>query len=469
MKVETQNLEDRQVEMTVEVPEDRLQGALRAAARRVSSELEIPGFRPGKAPYNVVANKVGADYLLDEALDELGQDLYREALETTSLDPFAPGTLNEIVSRQPLVLRYTVPLEPEVDLKDYRQLRIDFEEPVVEDDAVEEVMEQLRQGQALIEPADRPAAMGDVVVVNVLGELLPEKEGGEREELVNENEASLLLEEETDWPIPGISEHLLAKEGGAEVTIEYTFPEDYRNESLRGRQAEFEVTVLEVKSRILPEWTDNLAQNLGDFDDLLSLRLKVRENLQEELVGRSNSEYRDEVMDAILDGAEIVYPPSLLEREIDDMVHDLHRRLERQNVSLADYLEMEGIGQEELREQFEPQAEQRLLRGLILGEVVESEELEVGEEEIEAALDRIVESLGEGGEGMRSQLDNPATRRQIEVDLLTDKAVERLLAIARGQPVPEETEVTVTLDEEGVESEAILGPSQQIDENTESE
>jgi trigger factor len=250
---------------------------------------------------------------------------------------------------------------------------------------------------------------------------------------MEEDNASLLLEEETDWPIPGISQHLIGLEPGQEVKVEHTFDDEYPNESLRSKQASFEFTCLEVKSRMVPEWSDNLAQNLGEFDDLLSLRIKVRENLEQELASRHQTEYRDEVMDELLETADIVYPPYLLEREIDDMLHDLQHRLERQNLSLEDYLNLEGRSLEDLRHEYEPEAEARLLRGLLLGKIVEAEGLEVQEEEIDEALDEFVEPLGENAQDVRKQLNNPGTRRQIELDLLTDRAVERLLLIAKGE------------------------------------
>lgn len=432
MKVETQALEDRQVELTVEVPQDQLRRALQNAARRISQEVKIPGFRPGKAPYGVIANKVGEQSLFEEALDQIGQDVYREALEEAEIEPFAPGTLKEIVSREPLVLRYTVPLSPEIDLGDYRSLRLEYEGTEVDDEAVEEVMEELRQGQALIEPADRAAQMGDVVVVNVEGELIDGEEG-EDTSLVDEENASLLLEEETDWPIPGISDHLVGLEAGQEISVDHTFPEDYRNEDLQSRDAQFHFACLEVKSRMVPEWTDALAQNLGDFDDLLALRMQVRENLEEQQTNRANSEYRDEVLEAVIEAADISYPPYLLERELEEMVQSLRRRVQQQNLSLQDYLDIEGKSEDELLEELRPQAEGQLLRGLVLGRIVEQEEIEVEEAEIDEAIERILENFGEQGEQMRDSLKSPTTRRQIELDLLTDKAVERLLTIAKGE------------------------------------
>lgn len=453
MNIETQALEHRQVELQVEVPDDRLQRALQTAARRISKDMDIPGFRPGKAPYNVVASKVGEEYLLDEALDDLGQQVYKEALEQAEVEPYAPGSLEEIVSREPLVLRYRVPLKPEVDLGDYRSLRVDFDEPEVEDEAVEDVLEELRQGQAVIEPVERPADMGDLVVVDVKGELQDEGET----ELVDEKNASLILEDETDWPVPDIAQELVGLAAGQEAQVEYTFPEDYRNESLQGESATFHFTVLEVKSRLVPEWTDDLARNLGDFDDLLSLRMQVRENLEEELERRSHSEYADEVMERITETATIDYPPVLLEREIDDMLHDLQHRLERRNMSLEEYLELEGKTLEELRAEVEPDAKERLVQGLILGKVVELEGIEISEREIDEALNQLVSAFEGDREQILQSLNNPATRRSVEVDLLTDQALERLVRIAQGKG--DEPETVSQSDEAGAAEEVrILTP-----------
>ncbi len=455
MNVQTESLEDRQVELKVEVPQERVQSALESAARRISKDMDIPGFRPGKAPYNLVANKVGEDYLLDEALDDLGQQIYREALEEAEVEPYAPGSLEEVVSREPLVLRYRVPLKPEVDLGDYRELRIDYEEPEVDDESIDEVLEELRQNQAVIEPVERAAEMEDLVVLDVTGELPGEENG----QLLDEKNASLILEPDTDWPIPDVSDHLVGLEAGQEVDVEHTFPEDYRNEDLQGKTAKFHFTVLEVKSRIVPEWSDDLARNLGDFDDQLALRMQVRENLGQELKQRGRSEYAEKVLDAAVEGATITYPPTLLEREIDDMVHDLQHRLERRNLNLEEYLEIEGKTMEELREELKPDAEERLTQGLVLGKVVELEDIEISEDEMQEAMGRFVSAFEGQRDEILKALDNPATRSSLEVDLLTDRAVDRLIRIAQGKGDEPEAEPAAPAEESESESEVeILTP-----------
>lgn len=430
MKIETQELGNRQVELHVHVPDERVQKALRLAARQVSKRMRIPGFRPGKAPFEIVAHNVGEEYLLEEALESLGQDIYREALEQTDLEPFAPGSLEEIVSREPLVIRYSVPLAPEADLGDYRGVRLEYQEPEVDDESLEEVLEELRQGQALIEPVDRPAQTGDVVVIDVVGRLDGPEAGSGL--LIDDSNVSLLLDEETDWPFPGIAASLVGTSAGQEESVEYHFPDDYSNESLRGQTAKFDFTVHEVKSRTVPEWSDDLARNLGDFDDLLALRIKLRQNLTEEATRRADSDFADQVIQEVVEQSQVSYPPLLLEQEIDDMLTDLRRQLQGQNLALEDYLKIEDKSDKDLREDLRPRAEERLKRALVLGQVVEEENLSISPEEIDEEIDNLLSGLGEQAQQVRSQFDNPRTRRSIELDLLTSKAVRRLVDIAKG-------------------------------------
>lgn len=432
MKVETKDLEDRQVEITVEVSPDRVQKAMQAAARKLSRRVKIPGFRPGKAPYPVVLNMVGEEQVFEDALDALGQEIYQSALDEAAIEPYAPGALEEIVSREPLVLRYSVPLAPEIDLGDYRDLRLDFEEAEVTDEAVEDVMEDLRQGQALIEPVDRAAEMNDVVVLDVEGEL-NDADASDEDRLLSEKNVSVLVEEETDWPVPGVAEHLVGLSSGEETSFTYSFPDDYPTEDLRGKSAQFRITCLDVKSRFVPEWSDDLAKTLGEFEDLLDLRVKVREQLKSQLDQRTNSDYAQDVIEKAVDGAQVTFPPVLLDRETDDMIHDLGHQLERQKLTLDDYLKIENKSLDELREELKPQAEKRLKRGLVLGKVVDVEELKVGENEIDSALDQLVAPLQDRSPELRKRLNTPAGRRSVALDLLTDKAVDRLVAIAKGQ------------------------------------
>ena len=204
---------------------------------------------------------------------------------------------------------------------------------------------------------------------------------------------------------------------------------------MRGKTADFHVVVEEVKSRFVPEWTDDLAKNVGDFDDLLSLRIRIRENLEAEAEREGKSTYASEVMDELVEGSEIQYPPVLLKNESQDMIRELEQRLRAQNLGLEDYYKIEGKTEEGLLEEFEPQAAERLKRALALGKVVELEEIEVAESDIDEEIDRLVSSFptDEDKESARKVFNNPVGRQRINLDLISDKAIERLMKIAKGE------------------------------------
>jgi trigger factor len=438
LKIERQDLEDRQIQLTVEMDDDRLERAMRSAAKRLGKNSKIAGFRPGKAPYDVLLRRFGEDVIFEETLENLGQEAYREALEKSEIDPFAPGTLDEVVSRQPLTLRYTVPLAPEVDLGSYRDLRVPYDEPTIEDEAVDQVMENLRERQALIEPVERPAELGDVVVVDVAATISNDEE---EETLLDDKGVSILVDEETNWPFPGIAEFLIGLEGDDEKSFEYTFPEDYKNESMRSQQATFEIRCLEVKSRFVPEWSDDLAKSIGDYESLLDLRINVRKDLNDEAIRLAETNYGREIVDKVVEGASVAYPPILLQQEISDMLRELEDRLRMQNLSLEDYLKIEDKTEEEIIEEITPSAKERLRRGLVLSELVSIENIEVNDADVDAEIDRYMERFEDKSEQTRKILDNPESRHRIALDLLSDKAIKRLIAIASGEAEKEtETE-----------------------------
>jgi trigger factor len=457
LKIETENLEDREVQLTVEVPSERLQSAMRTTARRLSRETKIPGFRPGKAPYHIIVSKFGEEVVFQEALDDLGQEIYRQALDQSELEPYGPGSLNKIVSRDPLVLRYTVPLLPEVDLGDYREIRIPYQEPEVSDEALEEALERLRQSRALIEPIDRPVQLSDVVVIDIQGELR-EPPDEESAVLLDNKGIEVLVTEETDWPVPGVAEHLVGLEVDDEKDFEYTFPEDYPSEDLRNLVADFHIKCLEVKSRFVPDWTDDLATSIGEYEDLLDLRLKLRESLHERTRQESDAEFTQRVIEAAVEGASVSFPPIMLQEETRELMAELEQSLRGQNLSLEDYLRIEKKTEEELLTELEPRARKRLTRALVLGKIVEQEGIEVAEEEVNAEIDRIVEPFKEHSEALRKSFDNPMGRRRLTLDLLTNKAINRIVSIAKGEEdhpedTPDVAEVEAASEEGNLEKE----------------
>ncbi len=442
IKIDSQTLEDRQVQLTVEVPPERYNAAMRSAARRLSQRDRIPGFRPGKVPFEVALGRFGEEAIFDEALDTLGQDVYRQAIEDRQLDPFAPGTLNEVVSRDPLVLRYVVPLAPEVELGSYRKLRLPFKPPEVQDDAVNRVMEELRQRQAIIEPVSRPVQLADVAVVDIEG-TLDEPAEGESAEVVKQEGISLLVDNDTDWPFPGVAGQLVGRSAGDELSAQHTFGPDYPNGELRGRAATFHFRVREVKSHTVPVWTDELAHSLGDYVDQLDLRIKVRQTLTESAAKEAEVEYADAVIGKLVEQATIQFPPLLAEQEIDDLMHDLVHQLEPRSLSLEQYLKAEDKTEAKQRDEFRERAERRVRRALVLGKLVELEKLEVDEPKIEARIGHLARTVQDPEGSVRRALSTDSAKRRIRNELLFEHAVDWLVAVAKGEEPMPATKVTV--------------------------
>ncbi|MBN1266883.1 MAG: trigger factor [Anaerolineales bacterium] len=441
MKIEQNELENRQVELTIEVPEEMVTAAMKKTARKLSSQVKVPGFRPGKAPYDILLHRLGEDTVFEEALESLGQEVYSKALEEADINPSSIGSFNDIVSREPLVLKYTVPLQPIVELGSYEDIRIDFTDPEINEEREQEVLTMLQQSRAVIEPVERPAQLSDLVVVDVHGELLPKEGIDETEEdrhLAEEHGITLLVSEEGNYPFKGIYEHLIGLESELEKEIEYTFPGDYEDEQLRNRTAMFTIKCLDVKSRELPELTDELVSELGDFENLEDMKGKIRADILETEKRQALEEYNRELISKIVEGAEIDYPPILLEEEIDEMLQEVDQNLRQRKFSLAEQLKLENKTIQDFRKDIEPDAEFRLKRSLVLGKALDLQKIRVENDEIEAEISNLRAQFPQSNAEIEKLLNHPVQRQRILMDLLTRKTIDRLSLIARDKYSPEE-------------------------------
>lgn len=421
--------------MIVEVEDERVQPALRTAARKLAKNYRIPGFRPGKAPYETVVRYLGEDAIYSEALEALTQDIYRAALDQAKIDPYAPGSLED-AKLKPMVLTYNVPLKPEVDLGDYRALRVDYTAPEITAEAVTESMEQWRETRAVTEPVDRPAEMGDVLVLDVNAFINTGENPSDF--LLADKDVALKLEAEADWPMPGFAPQVVGLKAGESKKFDLAFPEDYANESLRGQLAHLEVNCKEVKSRSLPDWSDELAKEFGDYASLDDMRAKVRDGLERQATREKDRDYSTQVIDKLLEQTTIKYPPLLLEQELDSMLHDLDHRLKEQRLTLDDYLKIEGKTKDELRAEYQPLADKRLKRSLALGRLIEHEQLGVNDADVEQEIERFTAIFSGNADAaaIRKSLDTPESRSSMAMEILSNRAVERLVALAKGEDIP---------------------------------
>lgn len=378
MKVETERLENCQMALTIEVDEARAKRALRNVARRISRRAKIPGFRPGKAPYNVVARYFGKEVLSKEVLDELGEATYKEALDQAGLEPFGQAQLTDYETN-PLVLKMVVPLAPVVELGDYRQLRLEANEETIREEEVNKALTRIQEQNAFWEPVKRPAQWGDLAIVDI--------EGTVKGETVIENkERELILEADSSYPLPGFSDQLLGLTVNEQREFILTYPEDFEDGDLAGQQAHFKIYLQDLKQEVVPDIDDDLARAVGNYETLEDLKAELRRELQ----AKAEQEFAHRALTALVERAQIEFPPMMLEREIDNWLKEFDQNLRRLNLNLENYLKMEKKTEEEFRQEVSPQVEERLKRSLALGKFIELEGLETGSEEaVDEALKRL--------------------------------------------------------------------------------
>ena len=465
MKIEKENLEETcEVKLTVEVDPEQIEAAKRIAARKIAQKHNVPGFRKGKAPYEIVLRTFGDGAVLEEALDDLGQKAYEQALKESEIDPVAPGALIDF-KKDPITFIYNVPLRPEIDLGEYRNVRLGFTEPEITDQALEDTMERLRETQAILEPVERAAQLSDVVTVDVSGVAKPiaiegevvadsqpeasaeaqpesteEKTETEAEEktgdefLMDDKGVDVLLDAKLNWPVPGFADQLVGIAIDEERHVEIPFPADYDNESLRGQIGHFDLKCTAIKSRTLPEWDDELAKSLGDYESIADMRTKVRQALVDVANKRHLDEYSKSVIDIMVAGSKVKFPPVLLSNEVHDMMRDLDMRLREQRMTLDDYMRMTGVTHDKMHEEFEPPARERLRRSLVLGKIIKAEKIEVTDDAVKDRIEVMLISLGESPDKkIKELIKSENMRRSVRYDLLTEKAVQRAVAIAKGE------------------------------------
>lgn len=440
--------DDHQLDLTIQLGPERTAQALQRGARLVGKKARIPGFRPGKAPYATLLRMFGREGLLNEILDDLGQEVYKEVLDADEFEPYALATLED-VEFDPVTFKLVVPLLPTIELGDYSDLRI--EPPAVEvgEADVDAVLAQERAVRMALETVDRPAAMGDTVVVDIKGVV------GE-DTIMDNQDWELTLREDGGW-LPGFDEAFVGLSAGDEKSFEITYPEDSVSR-YKGQVASFQVKVKAVQAKVLPEVTDEFVQGLGDYADVADYRAKKLAEITEARTAQAETELTDQAVEALIERATLAYPPAAVEALVDDMVHDMERRLSEIGYSMNDSLRLQGKTMEGYRAELRPTAEHRLKGQLVLGELFRREGISVTDEDSQAELERMVsEAQDEDRAAMlRKILGSESGLHMIGHDLEVSKTLARLRDIVTGKvaaapPPAAVAEETPTVAEDAVE------------------
>jgi trigger factor len=430
LKVTTEQTEERVTNLTIEVDEETMKPALQKAAREASRRLQIPGFRKGKAPYDVVVRLVGEEYLTQEALEDLAPELVAKAIEEQEIQPYGQPELTALEINPPRVT-VAIPLEPEVELGDYRSIHLERESAEVTDEDVDKAIEDLRRRRAEREPIERPLQVGDIII----GRAEYRLEDGTSH--VDEDLEMTVPSPEQE-AIPGLSEHLVGAVVGDVVEFDTVFPEDYPNKDLAGKKTHLTFELNETEAEVLPEVNDEFAVMVGDYDDLESLKKALREQEEDKAKERVEANLRDKAVEALVAGATIKYPQSLVEAEQDRMVEEFEQSLRSRRISPDAWYKAVGTNRETQRANFRETAERNVRESLVLRKFIEAEGIEVTDEELTARIERMVQNVAQGDPTLESILRSPSYRSRMGNTLLFNRAMRRLISIVTGEPEPPE-------------------------------
>lgn len=479
MNIQTERLDNHTARFTVEVEPKQWEDAKKDAAREVSKQIRVKGFRKGKAPYNVVVRHVGEGVIIEEAMEKLGNELYREVMETTEHEPYAAGSLEDFqLEPQPTYI-FSVPLVPEIELGDYREIRVEYTDPTVSEEDVAVAMRQYQQQKAEVEDSTSPIQSGDRVTIDIHstfadGEEANEEDSDDEEEnpvplkgadFIHEHDAEVNLDPEAEPALPGFIDALVGANVDETVEFDLVVPdeEQYR-EGVSGRTIHFEVTVKKIQNVTLPELNDELAASITETDNededpltLAQLEDRTREELQTKAESEAESAYSDEVLGKIAEGATLSYPEVMVVERIHDMIEDLDRNLQQQGMDLETYQKVMGITHDDLHEQYQDDAVKSLKRSLVLGEVLVQENINVTAEDVAGEIEKTLSQFGEQADVFRQFFDNEQQRSMIANNLLFQRVMERLVKIGKGESleevVEEETNDEVEAQEEVIETE----------------
>ena len=433
MKVTRDKTENSQAFLTIEVEPAEMEESLKKAYQRLVQRIKVPGFRKGKAPREVFERYIGKEGLLDDALKHMIPHTCEDAIKEQEIEAFAQPHV-DIVQNEPLIFTAVVPLPPTVKLDDYRRLRLEPEPVKSGEDEVNAVLEQQRHQHATLEPVERPLDYDDVAVLDVEGDI-------EDKPFVRESGLSYKIRRDQNLPLPGFAEQLLGMKGDEEKEFKLQIPEDYARSEVAGKEASLKVKVVEAKEEKLPEMNDALAAEIDpEVKTLDSLREKIAVELKQRAEEKAKVDYEDKVIDAVVELAEVEYPPVMVEMEIDHLLEQQARRWQMAGGNIEQYLASLQQSGEAIREEMRPAAIKMVMRSLVLGKVAEEEKTEITDDEIEAEIERMIGNVNnadEKKEEMAKFLNTPQAREPIRQSLFSQKVVQQLVEIAKGSKLSE--------------------------------
>ncbi len=423
-----EKLDGSKVKLTIEVTAEAFEEATQKAYLKTRGKFNVPGFRKGKAPRKMIENAYGDFAFFDEAFEIVYPEAYRNAIEETGISPIGRPEIGieEIGKDKPLVFTVEVAVRPEVELGEYKGIKVAKREYNVTDDMIDAEIQREREKIArYVDVEGRAVENGDMIRLNYSGSVDGVKfDGGTAED------QQLTIGSGTF--IPGFEEQLIGVNVGEEKDVVVTFPEQYHAEELAGKEAVFACKVLAIQTKELPELDDEFAKDVSEFDTVAELKEGKKKELEEGLKREAEEAKINDVIKTATENAKVVIPDVMVQSQIDYMIQDISYRLSAQGMSIEDYVKFTGSTMEALRESFKGEAEIRVKSQLVIDAIAKAEGIEASEEEIDEAIkaysERFGEEYAEKFIANLSEEDKLYFADQIVNDktikLLTDSAVE---------------------------------------------
>jgi trigger factor len=456
VKTDVKTVAENEVMLTVEVPHDDVKAQIERTISRLRQETNVPGFRPGRAPREVIVQRFGNEYIVGQTLSDALGAWYTEAVIAADVDPVSSPEVDfdEFTGEGDFAFTAKVQVRPEVKLGEYKGIEVPRPQVAVNDAQVDAQLAMLQERFATLGPVeDRPVETDDFVEIDFQGFVDGKPVEGAQAE-------AYMLQVGSGSLIPGFEEALVGMSAGDDNEFEVTFPDDYRAEDLAGKPVTFKVSVKEIKEKVVPPLDDDLAKQASEFDTLAELRAFMRERIEEAMTANAEREFRGRVLAKVVENASVTLPSAMIHRQAHALYHELEESVGERGMEMAQYLEAIEKTPEEVEHELEPRAEAIVRQGLVIAAVRDAEEIEVGDDEVREFLTEEAQALER--DATQHILDAAKAGRQddIRAELLMAKTVDLIVASAVAvddagdEPGAEAPAAEEAADETGTDDEA---------------
>lgn len=426
MSLQVEKLEKNTAKLTIEVPAEQFDKAVKNAFNKNKSKFNIPGFRKGKAPFEMIKKMYGVAVFFEDAANEVIDASYPDAAKESELEIVSRPDIDvvEIGEGKNFVYTAVVAVKPEVTLGEYKGVEVEKAKAEVTDEDVEAEINSVREKNSrLITVEDRGIENGDMVTIDFDGYVDGKRfDGGKGEDY------PLTIGSHTF--IDTFEDQLIGKKTGEECEVNVTFPAEYHVEDLKNKPALFKVAIKEIQKKELPEINDEFASEVSDFDTLEEYKNDLKEKLLKEKQTAAATENENRVVDKVVENASMEIPDQMIDEQVNSMINDYARRLESQGISFKQYAEITGMTAEKLGEQMRPNAVKRIQTRLVLEAVVKAENIQASDEAVEAQFDKMAETYKMEKEKIKEMFGEDQLAMMKE-DLAVQEAIDFLVAEAK--------------------------------------